>query len=113
MNVQEGSQRSHPRIHLLLCLAECRLDGWLKHLPGFRLTQAVCSLGSMHMSWYTSLSRVAVRLRISLCLIEGNPPLAHNKACSTENLLPQVYTDGISDGIQPYLRAKASWKAPL
>ena len=48
-----------------------------------------------------------------LCLIEGNPPLAHDKACSTENLLPQVHIDGISDDVQPYLRARASWKAPL
>ena len=70
-----------------------------------------CNPGSIHTLWQTSVSKVAVRLRISLCLIEGNP--AQDKACSTENLLPQVQIDGISDGVQPYLRAKALWKTPL
>lgn len=31
---------------------------------------------------------------------------------SIENLLPQAHVDGISDDVQPYLRARASW-APL
>ena len=89
--------------------------------PSWRLAEAPvkvlfdtgCNPGSIHTSWHTSVSKVAVRLRISLCLIEGNPPLAQDRACSTENLLPQVQIDGISDGVQLYLRAKASWKAPL
>ena len=86
---------------------------WLTEAPIRASFVTSCNPGSIHTSWYTSVSRVAVRLRISMCLIDGNPPLAHDKACSTGNLLPQVHIDGISDGVQPYLRAKASWKAPL
>ena len=45
--------------------------------------------------------------------MDGNPPFAHDSACSTEKLLPQAHFDGVSEGDQPYLRASASWKAPL
>ncbi len=43
----------------------------------------------MRTSLHTSVSRSAVRLRISLCLIVGKPPLAHDRACSVEKALPQ------------------------
>ena len=91
-----------------------RAPSWqLAEAPIRALFITGCKPGLIHMLWYTSVSRVAIRLRISLCLLEGNPPLAHDKACSIDNLLPQVHINGISDGVQPYLRAKASWKAPL
>ena len=67
----------------------------------------------MRTSLHTSVSRLAVRSRISLCLIVGSPPLAHESACSTVKLLPQSHLEGSLDGVQPYRRAKASWKADL
>ena len=93
-----------PRIHLLLCPTEHRLDDWPVKVTG-------CSPGSMLtslQSLQTSVSSVAVRSRISLCLIDGNPLLAQDRACSTVNLPPQAHIEGISDGVQPYLRARAS-----
>ena len=91
-----------------------RAPSWWLAVAPVRISLGTgCRPGSMHTSWHTSVSRVAVRLRISLCLIKGNPPLAQDRACSTENLLPQAHFGGISDGVQPYLRARASWKAPL
>ena len=35
---------------------------------------------------HTSVNNVAVRSLISLCRIEGNPPLGQDKACSTETI---------------------------
>ena len=72
-----------------------------------------CRLGSMHTSLHTSVRRLAVRSRISLCLMEGKPPLAHESACSTVKLLPQSHLDGRFEGDHPYRRAMASWKAAL
>ena len=60
-----------------------------------------CSTGSMRISLQTSVRGVAVRSRISLCLMDGKPPLAHDSACSTEKLLPQSHFDGRFDGVQP------------
>ena len=67
----------------------------------------------MHASWHTSVRRVAVRFLISLCLIEGKPPLAQDRACSTEKVEPQAHLAGNLSGVQPYRNARASWKAPL
>ena len=59
------------------------------------------------------MRRVAVRFLISLCLIEGKPPLAQDRACSTEKVEPQAHLAGNLSGVQPYRNARASWKAPL
>ena len=67
----------------------------------------------MHTSLHTSVRRVAVRSRISLCLIDGKPPLAQDKACSTEKKAPQTHFEGSLFGVQPYRSARASWNAPL
>ena len=67
----------------------------------------------MHTSSHTSVRRLAVRSRISLCLMLGKPPLAHESACSTVKLLPQSHLDGRFEGDHPYRRAMASWKAAL
>ena len=48
----------------------------------------------------TSESRLAVMLRISLCLIEGNPPLGYDRAWSTEKFLPQAKVVGVREGCQ-------------
>ena len=72
-----------------------------------------CRSGSVQMSCATSVRRCAVKSLISLCLMEGNPPLAHERACSTANFLPHAHVVGILGGVQPYRRAMASWKAPL
>ena len=69
--------------------------------------------GSVHTSLHTSVRRVAVRSHISLCLIDGKPPLAQDRACSTEKEAPQAHFDGSLSGVQPYRRARASWKVPL
>ena len=55
----------------------------------------------------------AVRPHISLCLIDGKPPLAQDSACSTEKVEPQARLAGNLSGVQPYHSARASWKAPL
>ena len=43
----------------------------------------------------------------------GKPPFAQDNACSTLKLLPQPHLLGKRAGIQPYRRARASWKADL
>ena len=72
-----------------------------------------CSLGSTCTSWHTSVNKVVVKSRMSLCLMEGNPPLGHAKECSIENLAPQGQYRGNHAGSQPYRRATVSWKAVL
>ena len=67
----------------------------------------------MHTSLQTSERRLAVRSQISLCLIEGNPPFWQERACSTENCVPQSQLTGVRSGCHPYLRHNASRKAPL
>ena len=39
-----------------------------------------CNSGSVATCEHTSVRSLAVRSLISLCLIEGNPPLGHDKA---------------------------------
>ena len=48
----------------------------------------------MHTSLHTLVRGLAMRSRISLCLLEGKPPLAHDSACSTVKLLLQSHMDG-------------------
>ena len=50
---------------------------------------------------------------ISLCLIDGKPPLGQDRACSMEKETPQEHLEGSLSGVQPYRNAKESWKAPL
>ena len=56
---------------------------------------------------------MAVKFLISLCLIDGKPPLVQERACSTERVEPQSHLAGSLSGVQPYRSAKASWKASL
>ena len=49
----------------------------------------------------------------SLCLIEGRPPQAQLRACSMVYCLPRTQFDGRCGGHHPYLRQRASLKAPL
>ena len=51
--------------------------------------------------------------RSSLCLIEGKPPRGQLRACSTEKGFPQSQLTDRFDGRHPYLRQRASRKAPL
>ena len=53
-----------------------------------------CRCGSVPTPWQTSVSRCAVISLISLCLIEGKPPLWQLRAWSTVNLLPQAQWEG-------------------
>ena len=43
---------------------------------------SVCRSGSTETSWHTSVNSFAVRSRISLCLMEGNPPVQY--ACEND-----------------------------
>ena len=54
-----------------------------------------------------------MRSLISLCLIDGNPPFGQDKACSTENWVPQSQLMGVRDGSHPYRKHRASRKALL
>ena len=72
-----------------------------------------CKFGSIPMPWQIPLIRLAVMLRISLCRIEGNPPLEQLSAYSMEKCWPQTQWEGICGGRQPYRRHKASLNAPL
>ena len=54
-----------------------------------------------------------MRSLISLCLRIGKPPLGHDRACSTEKVVPHSQLDGILLGGHPYLSAIASRKSPL
>ena len=54
-----------------------------------------CKCGSMQTSLHTSDKRLAVRSLISLCLIDGKPPLGQDKTCSTENWAPHSHSMGI------------------
>ena len=65
-----------------------------------------CRSGSMRTSEQTSVRRFAVGSLISLCLMDGNPPLGHDKAC-------HPHVEGDCNGCQLYLRGRASWKALL
>ena len=69
--------------------------------------------GSTLTSWRTSVRSDAVRCLSSSCGSIGKPPLLQDKECSTEEVEPQEQLEGRRDGCQPYLKAKASWKAPL
>ena len=71
-----------------------------------------CNLGSIQTTLHTLMKTFAVRSQISFCLIVGKPPLAHERACSTENLLAQLRDAAILYGVQPYRRANVSWKPP-
>ena len=71
-----------------------------------------CRSGSMQTSEQT-VRRFAVKSCISLCLMDGNPPFGHDKACTIENLVPHPHIEGDCSGCQLYLRARASWKALL
>ena len=69
--------------------------------------------GSMATLGHTSVSSLAVRSLISLCLIEGRAPVGQLKACSTKKLQPHTQCEGIRVGFQPYRRHNASLKDPL
>ena len=72
-----------------------------------------CRGGSVPTLWHVSVRSCAVRSRSSLCLIEGKPPQGQLRACSMVSCFPQTHFAGKSGGLHPYLRHRASLKAPL
>ena len=50
---------------------------------------------------------------ILLSLIDGKPPFRQERVCSMETLAPQPHVVDVCRECQVYLRARASWKAPL
>ena len=71
-----------------------------------------CRSSSTWTSWHTSVSRFVVMSLISLCRMEGNPPRWQESTCSTVKLAPHSQLEGVREGIHPYLKARASTKAP-
>ena len=49
----------------------------------------------------------------SLCRMEGNPARGQESTCSTMKLAPHSQLEGVREGTHPYLKARASTKAPL
>ena len=75
-----------------------------------------CRHGSVPTAWHTSLRRLAVMSLISLCQIEGKPPLGQLSVWSTVNCVPQMQWERGCCGLQPYLRpaqANASMECPF
>ena len=72
-----------------------------------------CRCGSIETSWHTSVSREAVMSLTSLCLIDGYPPVGHDRACAMLNAWPQLQCDGEFLIAQPYRRERASRNAVL
>ena len=69
-------------------------------------------MGSTHTLWYTFDMRSAVGSQISLCRTMGNPPVWQFKAWSMVNDLPHAHVVGNRGGCHPYLKQRASRKAP-
>ena len=67
----------------------------------------------MDTDGHTSVRRLAVKSLRSLCLRIGNPPVGQLSLCSTVNGWPHWQLEASIGGSHPYLRCKASRKAPL
>ena len=72
-----------------------------------------CRVGSTVVLLQTSPNQPATVSLTSLCLAIGKPPLGQERACPTDIPAPQAQCVGRLAGVQPYLRARASRKAPL
>ena len=107
-----SSQTCHPLLHWLRCPAYHHLVGWLRLRSVGQLSQAASQAPHRHRGRETSVSSVAVMSLISLCLMEGNLPLAHESTCSTLNCLPQSQVEGMLFSNQPYLRAQHRGRQP-
>ena len=94
-----GIVNPHIKACHLLPLAPHSVGWQVKLTPSCELAKAPDSAwiwgytlynsGSLYTSLHTFVSKLAVGpCKISLCVIEGNPPLAHESACSTVKLLP-------------------------
>ncbi len=59
------------------------------------------SSGSVQTLLLTSLRRSAVKSRISLCRMDGKPPFAHERACSTVKEEQQAHFEGSFFEVQP------------
>ena len=70
-------------------------------------------VGSTPTLEHTSVKREAVMVLILLCKKFGEPSLLQERACSVVKGLPHTHSTGMSLGIQPCWRAKASQRAPL
>ena len=55
---------------------------------------------------HTSVRRCAVRSRILLWLMDGNPPLAQERTCGIENDSLQAQWEGITIGLPPIVKCK-------
>jgi len=60
-----------------------------------------CYSSSTTTCEHTSVNKVAIRSLISLCRIEGSPPLGQDNACSIVKEVPQVQRAGVRLGGHP------------
>ena len=72
-----------------------------------------CRQDSVPTPWHTSVKHSAMISLILLCRVEGKPPWEQLRACSIGNFWSQTRREGSCSGYQPYLKHKASRKAPL
>ena len=86
----------HPHVEVCL-LKSHHIGGDVKPCPILCIGALVsccgitgCSSGSMQTSLHTSESRLALRSRISFCLIVGKPPFAQEIPCSTVIPFPHI-----------------------
>ena len=97
-----------------LHLMSTRLSSWMfAESPCIVSPLSGCSAGSVSVEVLTSSMREAVRSRMSLCQCIGRPPFMQLSRCCTLPAFPQAQVAGSPFGCQPYLRARASLKAPL
>ena len=61
---------------------------------------SACRRGSMHTSWHTSVRRLVVRSRTSLCRMIVTPLVGHERARSVVKAAPQTHSLGRSAGVQ-------------
>ena len=113
-------EKPHIQKCVLMCIPETSAlyihSGCIVHartLPRSTSPVSGCSDGSILTFWVTSPSSEVVTSLISLCHLITLPPLQQLRACSTPFALPQAQRLGIPVGHHPYLKARASRKAPL
>ena len=75
-------QPCFPRNHKLAVMSSLRLSSVLAEWCDIDSSDSCWRWGSIVTDWQTSESRELVSSLNSLCLIEGNPPVGHDKAWS-------------------------------
>ena len=100
-NIKKGSFEGASPYSILAAMSR-RAPGCVLALAPARFSPVTGnSSGSVQTLLQTSLRRSAVKSRISLCRMDGKPPFAHERACSTVKEEPQAHFEGSFLGVQP------------